>query len=116
MGHFKIGRFLGRRIGIAVIFTAPATATEKAYNEGGHQNETETRQNMINPANKYRSSVMPDPILHPVYVWIPAFAGMTCFGNYNRRISYWFACHTHELVLLCEDECLPDSFDPWTPP
>ena len=28
-------------------------------------------------------SVMPDLIRHPVFLWIPAFAGMTIFGVFS---------------------------------
>jgi hypothetical protein len=31
---------------------------------------------VINPAIKVTSDVMPDLIRHPVYAWIPAFAGV----------------------------------------
>jgi hypothetical protein len=34
---------------------------------------------------KYSTAVMPDVIRHPLPVWIPAFAGMTNFGMFNRR-------------------------------
>jgi len=34
-------------------------------------------KDIIKPAIKWKNSVMPDLIRHPVFFWIPAFAGMT---------------------------------------
>jgi hypothetical protein len=41
-------------------------------------------RSIINLAIKQVKLVMPDVIRHPVYFWIPAFAGMTALGI-NRR-------------------------------
>jgi hypothetical protein len=38
-------------------------------------------------ATKDTNRVMPDLIRHPVFSWIPAFAGMTTIGMFYCRIS-----------------------------
>ena len=39
------------------------------------------------PGDKYRSPFMPDSIRHPVCIWLPAFAGMTCIDLCNCRVD-----------------------------
>jgi hypothetical protein len=39
----------------------------------------------IKPATDYAKAVMPDVIRHPFPAWIPALAGMTNFGMFDRR-------------------------------
>jgi hypothetical protein len=59
--------------------------TGRSSSQAGLKEKTPMFPETANKATaKHVNTVMPDLIRHPLSAWIPAFAGMTYFGGFNR--------------------------------